>query len=96
MISIVKYKKMLAGREMFLSRDGEPSKYPTLEMNILETRNSHDKMAGGCNYCFEAREGESKGRSILCKISFFESRVGSFVAKVVLEIFKDVYGLWRF
>ena len=61
---------MNKGKHRYITHAGQVPKYPASQGNISTARDSHDKVAGGCDFCFAARPIDSMKRSALCK--FFE------------------------
>ena len=53
----------------YLTPEGQAPKFPVLQENILSTRVGHDRVSGGCSFCFHARDPQNMSRSPLCKCS---------------------------
>ena len=78
----------MADRSRFLSEDGKPAKFPRLQEAIIQTRESHDKIKGGCDFCFTARDPDSMKRSSLCKfVSRNSFRIPDQFARLILNIY---------
>ena len=76
---------MLHGREKYLALEGGAPKFPSPHRNIEETKESHDRFNGGCEFCYAARSLQNTNRTAIRK--FFFPLFGAWCNKVPPYIF---------